>query len=90
MGLLTTIETNLEGDSNIGGFLDLMDRALEDLATGPDLVNIVQDIVKHALNVSKICGREDEEEILLGRVKQFQFPFPRLLFFFLFVSLFIH
>ena len=70
LGILTAVETNRPdgGDTDrTGRFLDLMEAALES-DSGRDLLTSSQEIIKYALDVSKACLRDDEEEILLGRI----------------------
>lgn len=67
--ILASFERNVTARSRVGFLLNLMDQVLEEeQETEAEFFNLVTVILKHALQVSKICCSEDEQEISLGTI----------------------
>ena len=59
--LLGIFEKNRVRESRVGFILNLMDQVLEDeTISDTELCNLVTEILRHGLQVSKICCAEDE------------------------------
>ena len=68
--ILVIFEKNCVTKSKVGFLLNLMDQVFEDETTSDaELCNLVTEILRHGLQVSKICCAEDEDEISLGTDK---------------------
>ena len=65
--IIATFEKNESCRSRVGFLLDLMDRVLEEeVGEEKEFVAQITEILKHALQVSKVCCTEDEADIVLG------------------------
>ena len=72
--ILVIFEKNCVTESRVGFLLNLMDQVLEDeTASDTELCNLVTEILRHGLRVSKICCAEDEDEISLGMGLHYRF-----------------
>ena len=73
--IISAFEKNEAGESRVGFLLDLMDGVLEEdeEINQKEFVAQVTEILKHSLQVSKVCGAQDETDIVLGKYKHKDF-----------------
>ena len=75
--IISAFEKNEAGESRVGFLLDLMDGVLEEEEevemNQKEFVDQVTEILKHALQVSKVCGAQEETDIVLGKYTYIEF-----------------
>ena len=73
--IISAFEKNEAGESRVGFLLDLMDGVLEEdeEINQKEFVAQVTEILKHSLQVSKVCGAQDETDIVLGKYTYINF-----------------